>query len=771
MKKNYLCLLTLTIAFILALGDMSLLFAQETATEEFTLEEITVTAQKREENSQKVPIAMEVISGEELAVKGKNSVDEILKDVANVFINTASDGMRISLRGIADDSNVSDDQHVGGSTVAVNIDGSYNSMSNAGQNLFDIERVEVLFGPQSTMYGSNAPGGIVNVVTAAPKTDTYSANGSIEVGTYDLLNLQAAFNAPVIQDKVALRLSANSNKLGSYTNEDQDPNKTTSARLKALWSANDDLSFTVTGTWSKRSNGGMMGGSVKPFVDQDSDTYPDGTKLNDPWTQSEDEQRGGNRDDQITKGLSADINWSTPFGNVSAVPSYSKSTSEGRQTETNQQGTQTFYQEQYNEQKGAELRMTNAKDFELFQWIFGGTYYNSEQFRGQNYLAEGSTDSTRKTIEKKKALYANITYPLWFNDRLRLTLGYRQSWDTNNSSSTGMRSETSGNPEEYSKPDLKYGFEYDAADNLMFFGSFASSYRSGNAMAMPDSDGNYPDPEELDSYNVGAKSRWFGNKLQVNVSAYYYDYANKLCSGYKEATGLTEYDLSDHDIATAAKDGRGNASITLEPDGQYPTMDTSDDLDGDGLTVDDIYNFQINDSNSQGTGQFTSLGLDLQVNWIVTSKDKLNFSVAYLDSQWKTLRFHYYYNMYWPDENYKGVTPTNSPKWSMTASYEHNFMLGSYGTLTPRIDVQHKTGYSMVWNPADKDPEGYGHQEPYYLCDVSAGFSPASGKWGLNAYVKNITNYAVKRSYMGMMSYSMMLGDPRTYGISMSVRF
>jgi iron complex outermembrane receptor protein len=172
-KRYFLFFMTLTIGFILAFGDVSALFAQETDAEEFTLEEIIVTAQKREENQQKVPIAMEVIKGDTLALMGKDNVDDILKDVSNVMINTSSDGMRVSMRGIADDSGVMEGQHVGGSTVAINVDGAYNNMSNVGNNLFDVERVEVLFGPQSTMYGSNSPGGIINVETANPKTDQF----------------------------------------------------------------------------------------------------------------------------------------------------------------------------------------------------------------------------------------------------------------------------------------------------------------------------------------------------------------------------------------------------------------------------------------------------------------------------------------------------------------------------------------------------------------------------------------------------------------------
>ncbi|MBN1626825.1 MAG: Plug domain-containing protein, partial [Deltaproteobacteria bacterium] len=146
MKKFFNILFSFIIALCFVFVDFSHVYAQDEASEEFTLEEITVTAQKREENQQKVPIAMEVVSGEDLAALGRDSVDEILKNISNVFINTSSDGQRITLRGITDDSMGMDNQHMADSAVALNLDGSFNNMNNAGQNLFDIERVEVLFG-------------------------------------------------------------------------------------------------------------------------------------------------------------------------------------------------------------------------------------------------------------------------------------------------------------------------------------------------------------------------------------------------------------------------------------------------------------------------------------------------------------------------------------------------------------------------------------------------------------------------------------------------
>jgi len=156
MKKILIEVFTLVLGFLIIFYMLPSALAQEA---EFTLEEITVTAQKREENLQKVPIAMDSISGEELALQGTNDVDDILRTLSNVTINTMSDGMRISIRGLTDTSNLDGGTNfkASGSMVGVNIDGAQNNMSSAGQNLFDVERVEVLYGPQSTLYGSNSP--------------------------------------------------------------------------------------------------------------------------------------------------------------------------------------------------------------------------------------------------------------------------------------------------------------------------------------------------------------------------------------------------------------------------------------------------------------------------------------------------------------------------------------------------------------------------------------------------------------------------------------
>jgi len=184
-KRYYMYILALAVASIFAMGDVSAVFAQESADDEFTLEEITVTAQKREENQQKVPIAMETISGETIKELGKTDIDQILSTVSSVIVNKAADGMRVTLRGMSNDNSMFQGRQVSTPTVAVNMDGAYTNRSAAGDNLFDIERVEVLYGPQSTLYSTASPGGVVNVVTANPKLDNFEASATLEGGNYN----------------------------------------------------------------------------------------------------------------------------------------------------------------------------------------------------------------------------------------------------------------------------------------------------------------------------------------------------------------------------------------------------------------------------------------------------------------------------------------------------------------------------------------------------------------------------------------------------------
>lgn len=780
MTKRYI-LLAINLGLILFMGDLVQVFAQETMSEEFTLEEITVTAQKREENQQKVPITMEVITGETMKELGYNNLDEILSFVGNAVINKSSDGYRVALRGVTDDFGVFNGLTTSTPTVAISTDDVYSTRNDRGNALYDIDRMEVLYGPQSTLYANTAPGGIVRVITSAPKTDKYEVSGSVEYGNYNYLRTEGSMNAP-INSKMALRAAFSTSARDGYISNGGDDEDTKSARLKTLFQASEDLSFVLTGEYTIQGGHGFTG--VNEFIDQDD--------VDDPWT-SDDELEAAKSSKQ--KGVNVNVTWDTVVGTLTMLPSFSKTTSSesGEDMMSGEIKHTAFTQTE----KSAELRMTSASDF-FIKWIAGLSYFKSDNNRKSS--TEGSVEKEYSGYwDETKAVYANITYPVL--DTFRITAGGRKNWakmtthnETLNSSTSqvfgppqpnltvtenddGTYDLISDNIQEYPNTDYKFGVEYDLNEDSMLYADVSTSYRF-QGQTMPDADGNYPPPEEMVAYTLGAKNRFFGNKLQVNVSAYWYDYKNKFASG--NPTWFIYMWEDDERILNAVDPDTGEAL-------NYSFVDNNGDVqlgidlngDGDLNNADnpgDRGQSSLADAVRAKWGDYRSRGIDLQSSWIITSKDKLDFSYSYADNVWTDLYYKYVYNWIYPDVDLSGVMNVNSPKHTIVLTYNRNFPLTNGGAITARIDTRYQTEYVISFKKADSP---WRDQEAYHTTGLSLIYANPDGKWTLTGYVKNLEDYAVKRSIFGQgedaenqkMIYEMMIGSPRTYGAVFSVKF
>jgi iron complex outermembrane recepter protein len=753
--------LSLGLGLVLILGGIPQVFAQESGSEEFTLEEITVTAQKRSENQQKVPIAMDTITGDEITELGKTNLNSILDNIASVLINTASDGYRVSIRGMSNDNSQFQLIQASTPTVAVNTDGVYTNRNDGGQGLYDVSSVEVLYGPQSTMYASASPGGIVNIATSNPKTDRFSVSGSVEAGSYSLLRTQGSLNVP-LTDKIAVRAAFATNKHDGYLSNGTNDEDTKSARLKTLFQPTDNLSIMLTGEISKVGGLGFSG--VTKFVNQDD--------VSDPWTSTSTSIMGNSRN-QTNKKYSANMNWDMGYaGTLTVIPSYSPSKSDqaaiqaagGMSTSDSWKENETDMDE-----KGLEARMASSADFP-FTWILGFNVYKStnEQLQqgwtldSNDELVDDVMDTMQYTTNKQttKATFANVTYPV--TDKFRATLGGRMTWDNNTSynyelQDNGSTRTDNPSPMEYSSPNYKVGAEYDLADNSMLYGDVSTSYRT-QGMSFSSSGTTYP-PEKLLAFSAGAKNRFFGKKLQLNVSAFYYRYRNYLAVG-DNASSIVDYNnngyLDSEDIANYAANG----------------------------------NDATDEEASKAVGAARFYGLDLQTSTIITTNDRVDLSVSYLRKYFKHLYFDYSYmanDMGLTDFDYSGEQMPNSPKWSIDASYSHMFNMWNGGSLTAKLEAKYRSSYVLNYQSYTitqvqgatsepyfyiSDATGYRDQEAYHLENVSVVYADPSGRWTLSGYVNNIENYAVKTSFMsGAGGGTLMLGDPRTYGGILSVKF
>ena len=755
MKKILMMILMGVFGIGFVLSDFCV-YAAENAEDEFTLEEITVTAQKRVENQQKVPIAMEVISGDTIKETGKNDIDEILSNISSVLIQSNTDGIRVSIRGVSNDNTPFEGFSAYSPSVAVNQDGVYTNRNQGNQNMYDIERVEVLYGPQSTIYATASPGGIVNVISAAPKLEVFEGAGTIEYGNYNLIHTEGSMNAP-LGEKLALRAAFSQSSHDGYLTNGSMDEDTKSARLKALFKPSDKLSFILTEELTKTGGQGMAG--VKAFDKQDGYWYT-GTssgpgqpqilvkdaKVTDPWTSASDSAGAGQ--DLNTKKTTARMDWDMGnVGTLSIIGAYLKTDSSNESTTVSSDVTYDQTSRTSGYEKDIEVRITSSEDFP-FKWIVGGNLYRSrDTLHSYQEAVDLATDWQYEyaySLDNMNTIYGNITYPV--TSRFRATAGIRKNdhevgvWrDLETPSQVDKR----GDLLTYDKPNYKLGVEYDLADNSMLFADWSTSYRMNAAMSVGSP------MEELAAYTAGAKNRFLNNKLQVNVSTYYYDYRNYFANG--------------------------------------PRFDPPYDSDGDGI-LDSTY-----EVDGKRFGDAVIYGADLQTSMIITTQDKLDLSVSFVKKYFTDLYFDWpqiVNDCGIPDLNYSGKDMPQAPNWNVASNYSHSFFFADGSSLKAGIDIRYTSKTCLNWQAEtlaisfaqDADGNYTGgytstvldtgpvrYQEAYYIENINLVYTDPSGKFTLSGYVNNLTNYAVKRFLDGQNN--MMIGNPRTFGAVLSVKF
>ena len=175
-------------------------------------QEVIVTALRRSESALKTPAAISVINGAELKTQGVNSVVDLQNLMPAVSMTIGQDGAQIGMRGVQP----SDTSSKGEQDVAFNVDGVYIGRGNARTaSFFDIDRVEVLTGPQGTLYGRSSTGGAINLITNKPKLHDYSGYARLEYGNYNTQRIEAAVNFP-LGDTLAVRVATSLNRRDGY---------------------------------------------------------------------------------------------------------------------------------------------------------------------------------------------------------------------------------------------------------------------------------------------------------------------------------------------------------------------------------------------------------------------------------------------------------------------------------------------------------------------------------------------------------------------------
>jgi len=494
---------------IAALGcQTSMALAQEASPAQ--LDEVVVTAQRRSENLQKTPLTLSAVTGEKLESQGVKTVVDIANQVPSLQITSSGAGSaQIFLRGIGSTNTT----EVGDPAVAYHIDGIYIARSTSvGALFYDVDRVEVLRGPQGTLYGRNATAGAINVITRSPRFD-YEANGAIEVGNYGALTTSGMVNIPV-SETIAVRAAFQQSRHDGYVvalnkgpgtgGNDRYDQDDKSARVQVLWKPSDTFSLKLGTDYLHQ--GGAGGG------DQ---AYGSARQTGDPWTCNCSTNLYRNNE---FFGAQAEANLDLNFGTLTYLGGYNFSRLD-RSGENAATGAPNFF-------KGKdytwshELRLggkTGSLDWVVGLYRF--TEDNNVDFRV--FLATNSYLSfiQPEVTAESWAAFGQGTYAV--TDRLRVTGGLRYTEDqkardggTYLTNSAGAITTTVVRNLADAKWDAlnwKVGVDFDLTPDSMFYANIATGYKAGGYY-----DGvgaNTYEPEEITSYEAGVKNRFFDNRL------------------------------------------------------------------------------------------------------------------------------------------------------------------------------------------------------------------------------------------------------------------
>jgi len=663
-------------ALLFCFDGVTFVYAQESGDEDvFMLEEVTVTAEKRAENLQNVPVAIEAITGSALTETGKTDFYDALSGITSLHMQEGTRGFIVSLRGM------SDDQGGQNSPVTVNVDGDYTRRQEVGLGgLLDIDRIEVLNGPQGTLYGRASSAGVVNVISKNP-TDKFEASGLVEFGNYNLQHTDGVLNVP-LNGAVALRAAYRSVIRDGYLSNGENDQDEQTARIKASYLPTEDIDLVLT--FENQRSGGRGTGFVEPFGDE---------QPANPWTASYDEEDTF-RDTNMYRYV-ADLNWDLGFGVLTVHPSY-------RDFELDVKWVlmgNLQYRNETTEEFATELRLASPSESKI-EWMAGLYYYDKEDYT-YTYVESTGADQVSNDTGTSKAIFSSAAYPL--ADQLRINGGIRYTEDAQESIS--IRSGVIGDPSEldFDNTDFKIGLDYDIGENAMLWADFSTGFRAGSTRS---------EPEDVNAYQLGSKNRFLDNRLQLNISTFYYDYMN-----YQSETIIT---FDDGTFEMGA--GSGDAEI---------------------------------------------YGVDVQSNYILTKQDRIDFSLSYLHATYKNVVVMYETA---DSEYFDGAYKTHSPEWAIAAGYEHSFYLPNGGSLKARVDTRYETKQYITFalDPMYDLDESVNIDPAHSISNASLVFAAPSGKYSVTTYVKNIENYATKDQILGE---TMRIGSPRTWGIQLSVKY
>jgi iron complex outermembrane receptor protein len=519
--------------------------AADTTADTGALEEITVTARRRNESIQDTPIAVTAVNGAQLESQGTVNIGDLQGAVPNVLITQQSSGAaasNISIRGLT----FADVEKSFDPTVAVVVDGVFLGTSTGSfLDFFDIADLEVLRGPQGTLFGRNTIGGVINVTRSKP-TGEFGAKVEISYGNYDTKTERAVLNAPLVKDVLAAKVFYFQTETEGYyrdalsgrdTGGSENQNfgasflLTPGGGFDALLTLErqvqyyDPVSSTITNSselFGQIETGAGLGNEVNRNTT--TDLY---TVFRNPTAP----QASG---EYNAPAATLNMNWDLGPVKLTSVTGYrSEHEDQVQNFDGSEIGLYIAHRIQAFHQVSEELR-ASGKIIDSLDYVGGLYFYNGEydlvQYTGG---ATGFPPTFQNVFGGAKSAAAFADFDWAFADQWRLSFGGRYTQDKKNIDNTVPVDNVEtlvGNPSAtFSKFTPKVGVDYRPNSDFMYYASYSVGYRSGgysNRAEDAFTTNAAFQPETVDSSEVGIKSQWFDKRMSVNADYFFAKYKN-----------------------------------------------------------------------------------------------------------------------------------------------------------------------------------------------------------------------------------------------------
>lgn len=795
--------------------------AQPVMAQDAALEEITVTAQRRQETLQKAAIAIDVATGQALIKSGVTSTEDLSRfNPALTVSNGGGASSQLYMRGVG---NRTTSAYID-PAIVMSYDGVFMGRASgaATSAYYDLDRVEILKGPQGTLYGRNSTGGVINIIPNDPEVDESGGYVTATAGNYGLAHINGAVNVPV-GDNSAFRIAANYINRDGYNDDGTNDAENLGFRLQFLTEVSDNLSVRVGADYSDQGGLGVgtsyrgryAPGSYDWIPATQDPNFPDGLAPESGMQSADGNayrqtllgapgfgflmpiQDKWGADNQF-KGVNAEINYDVDAGTLTIIPAWRKV---NQDTKFGMPAFNSGWFQEVDDQQSLEVRFASSGD-ETVDYIVGA-YYFEETIEGNNTFNQEFVLPTQdfKQDADSWAAFAHLTWHL--SDTVRLITGVRH---TNDSKSFAGGNDTfvtfcGANAPPPTVPPDSFAAGCAAPDGLPHYPTFDeaddnAAWLISEGWVAADADWA-PAPFEPLLNGVGVVARF------VNTFTDSYDDTD---TTYRLAL---EWDFGEDSLLYASYEtGYRAGGFQLSPSAlQYKpeyidayTIGSKNRFGGGRVQLNvELFHWEYTDqqisyfttnANSElenltdNVGSTTNDGIDVDLQWLATENTLLSLKVQYLDATYDELFFRApppRDNINCPREvvgatndgapvfefNCSGQEAVFAPEMSVFAGIQQTFPLGSMdlvATLTTRYMSDQVGGF---WNrPGEEIPS-------QSITDLDVTLQSQEDAWSVSAWVRNLEDkrrvQLTQTSPLGpaMASY----GPDMTYGLRLNYNF